>query len=156
MTNQVETPQAAFHTVTPYLAVDDAAAAVAYYAQAFGAVELPGRLTGPDGKIGHTAIRIGDSVVMLADISPGFNRSPHELGGTPVVLHLMVDDVDATAQRAVDAGAEILIPVADQFYGMRAGRIRDPFGHVWILGKFIEKISVEEMERRFKALYEQK
>jgi PhnB protein len=141
-----------YHTATPYLIVHDAKAALAFYVQAFGAVELM-RLEGPDGKVGHAEIRIGDSPIMLADEHPqmGF-RSPRALGGTPVSLMLYVEDVDARFARALAAGAKALRPVQDQFYGDRSGTLEDPFGHVWTIGTHVEDVSPEEIQRRVAAM----
>jgi len=138
-----------FRAATPYLIVRDAERALAYYAKVFGAVER-GRLTDPDGKIVHAEMQIGDSRLMLADEMPGFT-SPLSLGGTPVIISLYVPDVDAVVERAVAEGATVMIPVGDQFYGDRAGRIKDPFGHLWIVGTHKEDVSPEEMERRAHA-----
>ena len=139
-------------TVTPYLIVKDAAAAIAFYERAFGAKETM-RLAEPSGRIGHAEISIGGATIMIADEYPemGF-RGPQALGGSPVTLVLHVTDVDAVADRAVAAGAAVVIPVKDQFYGERSGRIRDPFGHLWILSTHVEDVSTEEMQRRYTAM----
>ena len=137
-----------YHSVTPRLLVRDAAAAIKFYQQAFGAKELT-RFRMPDGKIVHAEIEIGDSRVMLAEESPEHgHRGPESLGSSPVILHLFVEDVDALAQQAVAAGAKILIPVATQFYGDRSGRLADPFGHTWIVSTHVEDITMQELERR--------
>jgi PhnB protein len=137
---------AGFPAVTPYLMINGAASAVEFYKQVFGATEVM-CLTGPDGKIAHAEIKIGDSLIMLADESlPMGNRSPQTLGGTPAYLALYVADVDAVVQSAVAAGAKLLIPVADQFYGDRSGRLADPFGHVWLIATHKEDVSPEEMQ----------
>lgn len=141
---------AGYHSVTPYLIVADAAKAIAFYAQAFGATELF-RLPGPDGKIMHAEIKIGDSPVMLADEMDGF-RGPHALGGTPVSLMVYVPDVDRTFAQAVAAGAKEVRAVADQFYGDRLGTLSDPFGHVWSLATHVEDVPPEEIDRRFKEM----
>jgi len=118
---------------TPYLCVRDAASAIEFYRKAFGATELM-RLTQPDGKIGHAEIKIGAAPIMLADEFPGDGfRGPLSLGGSPVTIHLYVEDVDAVARQAVAAGAKMLRPVQDQFYGDRSGTLTDPFGHVWMV-----------------------
>jgi PhnB protein len=136
-------------TLTPYLVVDGAAEAIAFYTHAFGAEETM-RLAEPSGRIGHAEITIGKALVMLADEFPEMNiRGPRALGGSPVTLHLKVDDVDAVAARAVDAGATVVFAVKDQFYGERSGRFTDPFGHVWVLSTHIEDVSPEEMQRRY-------
>ncbi len=145
-----------FHSITPHLVVQDAARAIEWYARVFGAEELPGRLAVPGGKIGHAELRIGDSIVMISDeFAEWGNVSPRTLGGTPLALALYVEDVDAVAERAVTAGAKVLIPVADQFYGDRSGRLEDPFGHVWILGTHLEDLTPEEVEQRFEDFLKQ-
>jgi len=139
-------------TVTPYLVVNGAADAIAFYARAFGAQETM-RMAEPSGRIGHAEIAIGEATIMIADEYPerGFH-GPQALGGSPVTLVLQVPDVDAVAARAVGAGAAVVIPVQDQFYGERAGRIRDPYGHVWILSSHVEDVPSDELQRRFTAL----
>jgi PhnB protein len=140
-----------YHTVTPYLAVDDAAEALDYYKKAFGAKER-GRMEAPDGKIGHAEIQIGDSLVMLSDPFPqATTRTPKELGGTTASVFLYVENVDAFVQRAVDAGATVSMEVADQFWGDRFGTITDPFGHSWSVATHIEDVPPEEMAERAKA-----
>lgn len=136
--------------LTPMLAYRDAAGAIEFYKQAFGALELA-RLTEPDGKISHAEIVIGEARVMLASEYPGYNHTPEELGGSTVVLHLYVPDVDSFVNRAVAAGATLLIPVKDQFYGDRSGRIQDPFGYVWIVATHVEDVTADEMQQRFSA-----
>lgn len=135
--------------VSPYLTVVGVSAALDFYRQAFGAVETGPRLTTPDGSIVHTEIRVGAGTVMLSEHNPAFGAAePHSLGGTPVRLALDVENADATVEAATRAGAKVLIPVGDQFYGHRAGRIEDPFGHVWIVSQVLETLSQEEMQRR--------
>ena len=143
-----------YHTLTPYLCVKGGAAAIEFYARAFGARERM-RLAGEYGKIGHAEIEVGDSVVMLADEHPdmGFHGPEHHQG-SPVHLHLYVEDVDAVYRRAVDAGATAVRPVADQFYGDRSGSVRDPFGHTWHLATHKEDLSEEEMTARMQAMSE--
>ena len=137
-----------YHSVTPYLAIDDAADAIAFYRKAFGATEVM-RMPAPGGKVGHAEIEIGGSRIMLADEYPDMNfRSPRAYGGSPVGLHLYVADVDAVARRAVAAGAKELRPVKDQFYGDRSGSIEDPFGHIWHIATRKEDLSVDELKRR--------
>ena len=148
MTSSVPSVPKGYHSVTPYLAVDDAAGAIAFYKKAFGATEVM-RMPAPGGKIGHAEVEIGGSRIMLADEYPDMNfRSPRAYGGTPVTLHLYVADVDAVAQLAVAAGAKELRPVEDQFYGDRTGTFEDPFGHVWHLATRKEELSPEELKRR--------
>ena len=145
-----------FHTAAPLLIVEDAAGAIEFYREAFGATEEL-RLTDPgSGVLLHAEVRIGDSLIMLADENEQWGtRGPQSLGGTPVPIHLYVEDVDALAGRAVAAGAEVLIPIADQFYGDRTGRLRDPFGHEWIVATHIEDVSPDEMQRRAEAFMKQ-
>ena len=139
-------------TVTAYLRVRNAPAAIAYYEKAFGAHEAPDRLTGPDGTVMHTTLTIGDSAIMLSEESEAWNTpGPQTLGGTTVSLSLIVPDVDAVVRRAVDEGATLIGEVADQFYGHRTGRLTDPFGHAWVVGTVIEEVSPEEMRRRMDA-----
>jgi len=140
-----------YHTVSPYLAVDDAARAIEYYAKAFGAKELV-HMDSPDGKVGHAELEIGDSRVMLSDPFPqSSTRSPKELGGTSVSVFMYVEDVDALVKQAVDAGATVTMEVADQFWGDRFGTITDPFGHVWNIATHVEDVPPEEMAERAKA-----
>lgn len=144
-----------YPTATPYLVVKDAAKAIAFYELAFGATELL-RLADPSGKVAHAEIKIGDSPVMLADEIPEWgNHSPQSLGGTPVSIHLYVEDVDDLERRAVAAGATVLIPVGDQFYGDRSGRLQDPFGHIWIIATHTEDMTPQEMRRRFEDFAKQ-
>jgi PhnB protein len=140
-----------YHTVTPYLAVDDAAEAIEYYKKAFGAKERV-RMDTPDGKIGHAELEIGDSLVMLSDPLPqASTKPPKELGGTSAGVFLYVEDVDAVVKQAVDAGATIAMEVADQFWGDRFGTVADPFGHVWSIATHVEDVPPEEMAERAKA-----
>jgi PhnB protein len=147
----VAAPQAR-QTATAYLIVNDAARAIEFYKQAFGATEIM-RLHGPGERIGHAEIRIGNSTIMLADEFPDYGAiSAQTLGGSPIRIHLQVDDVDALAARAVAAGAKVLRPVQDQFYGERSGQFADPFGYTWMISTQTEKLTAEEIERRFAAL----
>lgn len=144
--------QEGYHSVTPYLIVRGAAAAMEFYRNVFGATELL-RLAGPEGKIGHAEFQIGDSRVMIADEFPEMGaRAPETVGGSPVILHVYVDDVDAVFQRAAAAGARIDRPVQDQFYGDRMGSFTDPFGHAWSVATHVEDVSPEEIERRAAAM----
>jgi PhnB protein len=144
-----------YHTVTPYLIIQGAARAIKFYEEAFDAAELF-RMADPSGKVGHAEISIGDSRIMLADEYPemGF-RSPQSLGGSPVGIHLYVEDVDALAGQAVAAGATVLRAVQDQFYGDRSGTLVDPFGHVWTIATHKKDVSPEEIEKHFEASLEQ-
>jgi len=140
-----------YHTVTPYLIIKGAAGALEFYKKAFGAEELY-RMPQPDGRIGHAEIRIGNSRVMLADEFPEMGyRSPQSLGGSPVSILLYVKDVDAMAGKALAAGAKVIRPVQDQFYGDRSGTFADPYGHVWTIATHKEDVSVEEINRRAAA-----
>jgi PhnB protein len=143
------------NTATPYLIMHNAVAAIEFYKTAFGAEELV-RLPGPDGKIGHCEIKFGDSVIMLADEFPGIVAfSPKVLGGSSVSILLYVEDVDSVVKRAVEAGAKIIQPVEDKFYGDRAGTLMDPFGHQWNIATHKEDVSPEEMQKRSVAMYEE-
>lgn len=133
--------------VCAYLHIDGAAAAIEFYKDVFGATERI-RMGGPDGKVGHAELAIGDSVVMLADEYPDRGVfGPRSVGGTPVTLSIFVDDVDATVAWAVERGATITRPVQDQFYGDRVGHIEDPFGHAWSIQTHVRDVSPEEMRR---------
>lgn len=141
-----------YHTLTPYLTVEDGATALEFYAEAFGAEELF-RMDGPEGKIGHAEMMIGDSPFMLADEMEAWgNRSPRSLGGTPTSLMIYVEDVDAVFQRAIDAGATEVMPVKDHFYGDRSGSVEDPFGHRWSISTHVEDVPPDELERRAKEV----
>lgn len=140
-----------YHSITPYLMFSGAAKALDYYKKVFGATEIM-RMEAPDGKIGHAEIRIGDSVIMLADEAPEMKAlSPKTVGGTPVGLMLYVENVDDVFERAVAAGGKAIQPLEDKFYGDRSGTLVDPFGHMWMLATHKEDVSPEEMERRAQA-----
>jgi PhnB protein len=137
-----------YHNVTPYLIFSGASEAIAFYKTALGAEEVM-RIGGPDGRIGHAEIRIGDSRIMLADEHPEIQAlSPKTIGGSPVSIHLYVEDVDAAVERAVAAGAKLVRPVADQFYGDRIGGIEDPFGYRWFIATHKEDLTIDEIQRR--------
>src|SRR6266852_1947287 len=139
------------HTATPELIIKDAAKAVEFYKKAFGAKEMM-RMSQPDGRIGHAEIKIGDSPIMLADEFPEMGaRSPQSLGGSPVSILLYVEDVDARAKLAVAAGAKVVRPVKDQFYGDRSGSFEDPFGHQWHIATHVEDVAPDEMHKRAAA-----
>ena len=140
-----------YETVTPYLCCRDATAALKFYEEAFGATRTM-LLAMPDGKVGHAEIRIGNAIIMLSDEFPEMgNVSPETLGGHSSSLMIYVKDVDAFVAHAVSKGAVVLKPVADQFYGDRNAKLKDPAGHVWMFGTHIEDVSPEEMERRVAA-----
>jgi PhnB protein len=141
-----------YHTATPYLIVNDGAQAIDFYKKAFGATELM-RMPGPNGKIGHAEIRIGDSAIMLADEHPEMGaRSPQTLGGSPVFLMIYVKDADGTTAQAEAAGAKILRPLENQFYGDRSATVLDPFGHTWTISTHIEDVPPDELARRAAAM----
>jgi PhnB protein len=140
-----------YQPITPVLAFRDAAGAIEWYTRAFGAAETL-HLTAPDGTIAHAELQIAGGMIMLAEENPQYNATPATLGGTSVILHLYVPDVDAFAQRAVEGGARIVVPIADQFYGERSGRLADPYGYLWIVATSKEQVPEEEMQRRFEAL----
>jgi PhnB protein len=137
-----------YHTATPYLIVNDGAAALDFYKRAFRAKEVM-RIAAPGGKIGHAEIKIGNSRIMLADEHPEIGaRSPQAFGGSPVSIMIYVKDVDAVVKKAVDAGATVTRPVEDKFYGDRTGSLTDPFGHAWHVATHKEDLSMEELQRR--------
>jgi len=141
-----------YHSITPYLVIKGAAAAIDFYKQIFGATELV-RMPQPDGRVGHAELKIGDSVVMMADEYPEMQIvGPQTLGNSPVGLLLYVNDADATFANAVSAGATVEKPMADQFYGDRSGTLKDPWGHKWTIATHKEDVSPEEMKRRIAAL----
>jgi PhnB protein len=138
--------------VFPYLRVRNADAAIEFYKQAFGATEVM-RLTEPGGRIGHAELKFGNYTVMISDEYPEYGiQGPQAFGGTGSSIHLHVDDVDAMTKHAVEAGAKLLMEPKDQFYGERAAKVLDPFGHEWLLGTHIEDVTYEEMQRRFNAM----
>ena len=134
--------------VTPYLIVDDASAAIDFYKSVLDATERM-RMGGPDGKVGHAELGIGDSVIMLADEHPEMDaRGPKTVGGTPVSLHVYVEDADSVFERAIESGARALRPVEDKFYGDRSGSFEDPFGHHWHVATHVEEVPPDEMSKR--------
>ena len=140
--------------VFTYLRVSDAAAAIRFYAQAFGAVESF-RLTEPSGRIGHAEMTLGPSTLMLSDPFPEYGiKAPSADQDTGCAVHLHVTDVDQLLARAQAAGAVILMPATNHFYGERSGRLRDPFGHIWLIGHEIEKLTPQEMQRRYTAMFD--
>jgi len=144
-----------YHTATPYLVVRNAAQAIEFYKNAFQAQEIM-RMAMPDGKIGHAELKIGDSIIFLADESPRMpNKSPQTLGGCSSGVMLYVEDVDTTFQQALDAGGKTHMPVADMFWGDRYGTIMDPYGHIWSIATHKEDVSPAEVEKRAQAFYAQ-
>jgi PhnB protein len=141
-----------YNTVTPYLVIKGAAKAIDYYKNVFGATVVV-RMDGPDGKVGHAELQIGDSRIMLADENPQMgNRSAESIGASPVSLYVYLADCDKVVDKAVAGGAKILKPVADQFYGDRSGFIQDPFGHLWGVATHKEDVSAEEMKKRMQKV----
>ena len=154
MADRVKPIPDGYNGVTPYLIVNGAARAIEFYKQAFGATETF-RMERPDGRVGHAEIKIGDSHVMLADEHPEMGaRGPQSIGGSPISLVLYVEDVDATVNRAVEAGAKLTRPVANQFYGDRTGGVEDPFGHAWYVATHVEDVAPEEMQKRAAAAHQ--
>jgi PhnB protein len=144
-----------YHAVTPYLIVNGAADAIAFYKKAFGATEIM-RIAAPHGKIGHAEIQIGDSRIMLADEYPEMDtRAPQAYGGSPVSIHLYVGDADAVVRKATAAGAQVTRPVEDKFYGDRSGTLTDPLGHVWHVSTHKEDLDPPEIRRRAEAFMKQ-
>src|SRR5437867_2376150 len=140
------------HSVTPHLTCAGAADAIEFYKKAFGAVELA-RLPGPNGKLMHAMIRIGDSAVMLVDEAPEWGMlGPKALKGSAVTIHLYVENADATVETAVKAGAKITMPVQDMFWGDRYGALEDPFGHRWSVGTHIRDVSMEDMQKAIRKM----
>ena len=137
--------------IMPYLIVDGAAAAIEFYGSVLGTTERM-RMAGPDGRLGHAELQLGESVIMLADENPEMGiRGPRAVGGTPVTLHVYVEDADAAFKRAVDAGATSVRPVENQFYGDRSGQFEDPFGHKWNVATHVEDVPPDEMQKRVAA-----
>jgi uncharacterized glyoxalase superfamily protein PhnB len=135
--------------VYPYLRVHDAAGAIEFYKRAFDATELF-RLTEPSGRIGHAELKLGPATIMLSDEYPEHDiRGPHSIGGTSVGLHIHCSSADDLCAKAVAAGATIVTPLKDQFYGERSARLRDPYGHHWLIGSHIEDVPTDEMQRRY-------
>ena len=151
MADKAKTVPAGYHSVTPYMTLRDAVSAIDFYRRAFGA-ELVMKLNMPDGKIAHAEMRIGDSIIMMSEENEEWgNKSPLTLGGSPMFLMIYLPDVDAAFAKALAAGATQVRPVEDQFYGDRAGTLKDPYGHQWTLGTHMEDLSQEEVQRRMEA-----
>jgi PhnB protein len=149
MPNQVKPIPPGYHSVTPYLVLSDAAAAIEFYKKAFGAQEMF-RMGAPGGKVGHAELKIGDSMIMLSDEMMG-NKSPKSLGGSAVSIFLYLEDVDSIYNQAVKAGAKADAPPTNMFWGDRFGRLTDPFGHLWGLATHVEDVAPEEMDKRARA-----
>jgi len=148
MVSKVKPVPEGYHTATPYLVVSGAAKAIEFYKNAFGATELM-RMAGPDGRIMHSELKIGDSIIMMGDEDPKRGiRGPESLGGSPISLYLYVDDCDKVFNQAVGAGATATTPLTDQFYGDRSGAIKDPFGHSWYIATHKEDVSMDEIRER--------
>jgi PhnB protein len=143
-----------YNSVTPYLVIKGAAQAIEYYKKVFGATETV-RMNGPDGKVGHAELKIGNSHIMLADENPSMGQghtSPATVGGSPVSLYIYLPDVDLVVEKATAQGAKILKPVQDQFYGDRNGFIQDPFGHLWGIATHVEDVSPQDMKERMQKM----
>jgi PhnB protein len=159
MASKVKTIPAGWHSVTPFLSVNDAARAVEFYRKVFGATELE-RMAEPDGKVNHAVLKIGDSIVRLSDASSkhvaewaakGWSRTPQSLGGTPVQFYLYVEDSDAVFKRAIAAGARAMEPVTDKDWGDRLGSLTDPFGHIWMIATHKRDVPFEEVAAKKRA-----
>jgi PhnB protein len=157
MSSRVKPIPSGMHTLTPHLVVKDASKAIEFYKKAFGAQEIA-RLPGPDGKsILHADLKIGDSHFFLVDEFPGMDcRGPESIGGTPVSIHMYVEDVDAAFGKAVAAGAQVKMPLSDMFWGDRYGVLADPFGHAWSLATHKEDVAPDEMQRRMQQAMTEK
>jgi PhnB protein len=153
MAGNVKAVPEGHRTVTPYLAIKNAARALEFYEKAFGAT-VRYTLLMPDGRVGHAEISLGDSIVMLSDEFPEYGgKAPEAFGGSPVSIHLYVDDVDAFFKRALAAGARERKRVEDQFYGDRSGQLEDPFGHLWWVATHKEDVAPDEMQKRVRAMF---
>jgi PhnB protein len=153
MTQQVQPVPEGFHTVTPHLVIKGASEAIEFYKKAFGAAEIS-RLPGPDGKLMHGSLKIGDSIVFLVDENPKWgSNGPLSLGGTPITLHLYVEDVDTAFSQAVEAGASVKMPPADMFWGDRYGVITDPFGHSWSLATRKQDLTPEQVAKNAEEMF---
>ncbi len=142
------------HTLTPHLIVRSSAEAVRFYESAFGAVELGRQMMAGTGKVLHCALEVGDSRLFLVDEFPEWGAlGPQEGGSSAVSIHMYVEDVDASFARAVEAGAEVVMPLMDTFWGDRYGKLRDPFGHVWSMASRIEDLTPEEIDRRASSFF---
>jgi PhnB protein len=155
MSTKVQPIPKGYEGATPYLIIKGAAKGLEFYKKAFGATEIM-RIPAPEGKVGHAEIKIGDAIIMLADEFPEMNhKSPQSLGGTPVSILVYVQDVDAFVKRAVSAGAKVVMPVENKFYGDRSGSLEDPFGHQWHFATHVEDVPPDEMAKRAEAFTKQ-
>ena len=154
MENSIKPIPDGYHTLTPHLVVKDASNAIEFYKKAFGAKEIR-RVPGPDGKsLIHAELQVGDSRLLLVDEFPEMNcRGPKSIGGSPVTIHMFVDDVDAAFDKAVEAGAEVTMPLADMFWGDRYGILTDPFGHSWSIATHQEDVTPEEIGKRAQGAF---
>jgi PhnB protein len=154
MKNSIKPIPDGYHTLTPHLVVKDASNAIEFYKKAFGAKEIR-RVPGPDGKsLIHAELQVGDSRLLLVDEFPEMNcRGPKSVGGTPVTIHMFVADVDAAFEKAVKAGAEVTMPLADMFWGDRYGILTDPFGHSWSIATHQEDVTLEEIGKRAQGAF---
>lgn len=156
MPNQAKPIPQGFRSVTPYLTLNDAARAIDFYKRAFGAQEVM-RMDGPDGKLGHAEIKIGDSIIMLGDEMPGTGcQSPKSVGSTTGGIFLYVENADATFNQAVAAGAHVESPLTDMYWGDRYGRLKDPFGHSWSVATHKEDVAPAELQRRMQEAISKK
>ena len=155
MKNKTKPIPEGFHTLTPHLVVKGASKAIDFYKKAFSAEEIR-RMPGPDGKsIMHAELKIGNSRLMLVDEFPGMNaRGPESIGGTPVTIHMFVEDADTVFNRAVNAGAQVRMPLADMFWGDRYGVLTDPFGHLWSIATHKEDLAPEEIRKRMQSSFQ--
>ena len=155
MAAKVKANPKGYHTITPNIVIRDAARAIDFYKKAFGAEETM-RMPGPGGKVVHAELKIGDSIVMLADEMPEMgSKSPKAYGGSPVNFYVYLGNVDAAWKRAVDAGAKVVMPLADMFWGDRTGRLEDPFGHSWSLAEHVKDVTPEEIKKGQEAFFKQ-
>ena len=155
MTNKVKAIPDGYHSVTPYLFIKGAGRAIEFYKKAFGAKERL-RLEMPGGGVAHAELEFGNSVVMMGDECPSMEaKSPQSIGGSPVMIHIYVEDVDAVFKRAIAEGAKVLQPVDDKFYGDRSGSVTDPFGHLWGIATHTEDVAPDEINRRAAAMFQQ-
>lgn len=153
--NQIEKIPKDYHSITPVLIVKNGDEAIEFYKKGFG-VQEQGRMKGPDGRVAHAELKLGDSVFMLSDEYPEMDcHSPKTIGGSPVSMYVYVDDVDSFFDKAISAGAKVLDPIKDQFWGDRHGRLEDPFGHLWSIATHKKDLSEDEMKKAAEAAFSQ-